>query len=275
MGYSDCMQQPGKEAFMFIHKIKTVFHFRLLALASLLLLCLMLSGCVKGELAVKIKTDGTADIAMNATIDDSTLQKIGQEDLPEQIASELRKQGFETEAITEGEESGLRASRTVKLDADREFPEVPGVTVQSSADPGLFFTKRHFVVTADAPELIPNESSSFTSFLGSKLIGRLIENQLDFNFKLTLPIKAEQSNADEISDNGKTLTWHLAATGDNRFELTLNVPNIRNILYAASAVLLVVIAAIVFFVLRRKRKKKQALPLETPMEPDIRKPDSK
>ncbi|OWR33122.1 hypothetical protein CDO73_01030 [Saccharibacillus sp. O23] len=229
---------------------------RLLVWVPLIALCLMLSACAKGELDVKIKTDGTADIALNALVDDSALDTLRQSDLPEKIASGLRDQGFDAEATREGDQSGIRASRNVKLDADRKIPDIPGVTVESSADPGLFFTKRSFVVTADSPDLIPNQSSSISGYLGSLLLGGLVEKEFDFDFKLTLPIKPGENNADEVSADGRTLTWHLAATRENRIELALNVPNIRNIVYAASAVLLAAIALIVFLILRRKRKKK-------------------
>lgn len=229
---------------------------RLLAWVPLIALCLMLSACAKGELDVKIKTDGTADIAVNALVDDSALDTLGQSDLPERIASGLRDQGFDAEATRQGDQSGIRASRNVKLDADRQMPDIPGVTVESSAKPGLFFTERSFVVTTDSSELIPKQNSSIGGFLGSRLLGGLVEKEFDFDFKLTLPIKPGSNNADEVSADGRTLTWHLAATRENRIELAMNVPNIRNIVYAASAVLLVLIALTVFLILRRKRKKK-------------------
>ncbi|MEJ8306485.1 transmembrane domain-containing protein [Saccharibacillus sacchari] len=244
----------GTERFTNLFAEKKVLR---LYIPLLLLACgLLLSACAQGEVDVTIKTDGTADIKMNATIDESALSTIGQTDLPEQIASSLREQGLDAQAITEGGQAGISASRTVQLDSGT-LPELPdGITVEDRKEEGLFTTTHHYVIVADPPELIPRESSSLTGFIGSRLLSRFVDNEFDFRFKLTLPIKPGENNADTVSDDGRTLTWNLAATRENRIELELAVPNIQRIVIAASAVLVVLIALIVFVVLRRKRKKK-------------------
>ncbi|NGZ74932.1 hypothetical protein [Saccharibacillus alkalitolerans] len=216
---------------------------------------LLLSACARGEVDVTVKTNGTADILMNATIDESALKTIGQNDLPEQIASSLREQGLDARAISRDGQSGISASRTVEISGG-ELPELPeGITVEDRKEEGLFSTTHHFVVVADPPELIPRESSSLTGFIGSRLLSRFVEKEFDFDFKLTLPIKPDANNADEVSADGRTLIWNIAATRENRIELTLTVPKVRQIVYAASAVLVAVIALTVFLLLRRKRKK--------------------
>lgn len=234
-------------------KVRVRWPMLLLPLA----LGILLSACAQGEIDVTVKTDGTADIKMNATIDDSALNTLGQGDLPEKIAASLREQGLEAQAIQQDGQSGISASRTVEFDGG-PLPEMPdGITVEDRKEEKLFSTTHHFVIVADPPELIPRESSSLTGFLGSKLLGGFVENEFDFRFKLTLPIKPGENNADVVSDNGRTLTWNLAATRENRIELTLDVPNVTRIIYAASAGLILVIGGIVFWLVRRKRKKKE------------------
>ncbi|WP_172251780.1 hypothetical protein [Saccharibacillus deserti] len=231
---------------------------RLAALILPIALCLPLAACAQGVVDVTVNRDGTADIRMDATIDESALDTIGQSDLPDQIAESLRKQGLETEAIHQDGQAGLSASRKVELDGGT-LPEMPeGITVQNNKEAGWFTTTHNLVVIADPPELIPRESSSLTGLVGSRLLGRFVDNEFDFDFKLTLPLKPGANNADEISGNGRTLTWNLAVTRENRIELSFTVPNIRRIVYTASAVLLLVIAAVIAFLLRRKRRKKAA-----------------
>lgn len=221
---------------------------------------LLLSGCAQGVVDVTVNRNGTADIRMDAAIDQSALNTIGQRDLPEQIASSLREQGLEAQAINQDGKAGISASHTVELDGG-PMPNLPaGITVEDRKEEGLFSTTHNLVVVADPPELIPRESSSLSGFIGSRLLGRFVENEFDFNFKLTLPIKPKSHNADEISENGRTLTWNLAATRENRIELSVTVPNINRIIYASSAVLLLLAAAIIFLFVRRKRKKKASPP---------------
>ncbi|MDO3408442.1 hypothetical protein QWJ34_01540 [Saccharibacillus sp. CPCC 101409] len=243
--------------------------YRSAVLLMLLSLSLLLGACAQGEVGVVVNRDGTADIHMNATISESALNTIGQGDLPEKIASSLREQGLDAQAVSADGQSGLSASRKVDLQSGR-MPELPdGITMQNTQEEGLFTTTHHLVVTANPPQILP-ESSSLTGYIGSRIVNRLIEREFDFNFKLTLPIKPGENNADEVSSDGKTLTWHLAATSENVIELTFAVPNVRRIVYAASAVLVVVIALIVFLLMRRKRRKAAAAKQAEPKLPSDR-----
>ncbi len=230
------------------------------ALALPIALGLLLSACAQGTVDVTVNRNGTADIRMDATIDESALNTIGQGDLPEQIAASLREQGLDAQAINQDGKAGLSASRTVELKGG-PIPKMPaGITAEDRKEEGWFSTTHNLVVVADPPELIPRESSSLTGFIGSRLLDRFVESEFDFKFRLTLPIKPGATNADEVSANGRTLTWDLSATRENRVELSVTVPKIDRILYAASAVLLIVIAAVVFLLLRRKRRKQHLLP---------------
>ncbi|MCQ4086591.1 hypothetical protein [Saccharibacillus sp. JS10] len=234
---------------------KNKLHSRWSIALLLVTLGLTLSACAQGELDVAVNTDRTADIKMNATIDDSALSTIGQTDLPEKIAETLREKGFQAEAIQQDGQSGISASDTVELKGDGEFKDLPqGITVEDRQDQGLFTTTHHFLVVADPPELIPRESSSLTGFIGSKLLGGFVEREFDFRFKLTLPIKPGENNADVVSEDGRTLTWNLAATRENRIEMALTIPNIQRIVIAG-VVGLVVVIGVVVVVLRRRRRK--------------------
>ncbi|GGN98703.1 hypothetical protein [Saccharibacillus kuerlensis] len=229
---------------------------RLYALIVPIVLCLLLSACAQGVVDVTVNTDGTADIRMDAAIDNSALNTLGQGDLFEKIAAGLREQGIDAQAVNKDDQTLLTASKKVELSGS-EIPELPdGITLQNRREDGLFSTTYHIVVTANPPQLFPNESSSLTGFIGSRLLGRFINREFDFDFKLNLPIKPDAHNADEISANGRSMTWHLSPTRENRIELSVTVPDVKRIIYTASGALIVIIGIVAFLLLRRKRRQK-------------------
>jgi len=76
---------------------------------------------------------------------------------------------------------------------------------------------------------------------------------VNFDFKLTLPIKPMDSNADLVEDHGKTLIWHVSPLNTNKLDLTVQVPNIRNIIIMGGIALVLIIALLIWFMVRRRR----------------------
>src|SRR5690606_30522362 len=54
-------------------------------------------------------------------------------------------------------------------------------------------------------------------------------NSIDLRFLLTLPVKIENHNASNVTDEGKTLEWILIPGEDNPIHLEAKIINITNI----------------------------------------------
>lgn len=76
--------------------------------------------------------------------------------------------------------------------------------------------------------------------------------QVDLKWKLTLPVEAEEQNADNVS--GKTLTWEIGMMEDNKFHAKAEQIHLINIILTVVAVVgaLGALAVIALFALRKR-----------------------
>lgn len=231
---------------------------RSLLAAALVLLATLLGSCAQGQAHLTIHRNGTADLDLNASISRQTLGLIGQPDLPEQLADALRRNGMEASAEDEGSQAGIRATRHLNLkDMDDQPPKLPdGVELEQTTDKKFFYTRYHIAVTMDMNRLLASGGNGWSQKVASlpALAKKLVESQMNLDFLLTFPIKPGANNADETQDHGRTLVWHLNLFGDNRFETSFAVPNVRHIAYTAGPAALLLIAAIVFAVVRLRKR---------------------
>jgi hypothetical protein len=116
----------------------------------------------------------------------------------------------------------------------------------------------------DLPRMLPEEVKGLSDKLQQVNVfaRKLLERQLDLNFSLSLPIQPAASNADSVSEDGKTLRWDIAPLEPNELKLSVNVPNLRHIVYVA-IVGLILIVAIVIWLIRGHRSKRNADPSES------------
>lgn len=241
--------------------LKTAITVRLgMALA---LLCL-LSACAQGSAHVTVHKNGTADLNLDFSVTDQTLSLLGQPDLMTNLADNLQKKGMKAEAYKRDGQAGLTASESVNLKnkqgsslAPEKLPD--GITVQQESAKSFFYTKQHIIVTADMQQLISSSQGDMAQKLTDipELMKGLIQSQVQFKFLLTLPIKTPDNNADELQDNGRTLAWNVKLFEPNRFEVSLNIPNIRNIAIVGIGGL-VIAAALIGLAVKQLRKRRRA-----------------
>lgn len=98
---------------------------------------------------------------------------------------------------------------------------------------------------------------------------------------ITLPVavNAENTNADEISEDAKTLTWNLAAGEINniQFEAVSKLHYKMNIIDTVIIILIIVILALVVFIVINKSKKnsKKVITVKREIKPTVEKNDEK
>jgi len=235
-------------------------YFRQLLFAILLTVMLfILSACADGEAHATVNMDGSSDLGLNLSVTDSALGMIGQDNLITMLADTLERNNFQAEVSDQGDRTQLKAtthyekSNTVSTFSMSDLPD--GIKVEQSTTPGFFTSKLHIAAEADLLQTIPDgevkdQISKVPGFLKNLLL-----KDVNFDFKLTLPIKAQDSNADLVEDHGKTLIWHVSPLNTNKLDLTVQVPNIRNIIITGGIALVLIIALLIWFMVRRRRSR--------------------
>ncbi|WP_145409517.1 hypothetical protein [Paenibacillus xylanexedens] len=230
---------------------------RHLFIAILLTLMLtVLTACADGEAHVTVNLDGSSDLDLNLSVTDAALGKIGQDNLMSLLADTLIKNNFQAEVTKQGDTQQLTATTHYEKSNTTDFdmsslPE--GIKVEQSKTPGLFSSTLHLTAEADVMESMPDGTIKDQINKVPSFLKNLLLKDVNFDFKLTLPIKAKDSNADVVEDGGKTLTWHVSPLNRNTLDLTVQIPNIQNIIIAAVIALILIAVLLIWLLLRRRR----------------------
>ncbi|WIV21003.1 DUF3153 domain-containing protein [Paenibacillus polygoni] len=222
-----------------------------------LLLLLLLSACAKGEAHVTVHTDGTADVNFNLQVQNRNIKFIGHEELVKSIEKAFEDKGFVTENVESKDGSEISASKEVKIsqaDNKQELPE--SISYSTVTEEGFFFSKHKITVDADLMSAIPDHTWTEQLTAIPNFVRNLLLKDVELDFKLTLPIKPESSNADIVTADGKTMTWHIEPLSANHLELSVNTPHIQNIIITAVASLLL-IGVMLFVIIRKVQKNKR------------------
>ncbi|QAY66509.1 DUF3153 domain-containing protein [Paenibacillus protaetiae] len=236
-----------------------------LAAALLLAAMCLLASCAQaqGKAHLTVNRNGTADLNLDMSVSNEALNLLGQPDLIPQLISKLQAQGLDAQSYTKDGSTGLTASRSFQLKnmgisgVTAKLPD--GLEAEHSSEESFFYTKEHIAVTVDMEKLMASSSDAAGQQLSAMnpLVKGLVQSQIKLQFLLTAPVKAGASNANEIQDHGRTLVWDIKLFEPNRFEVDINVPNIRHIAYTGGAVLIIIIAA-VWLAVRTYRKRRRS-----------------
>ncbi|WP_285076658.1 hypothetical protein [Paenibacillus sp. UMB7766-LJ446] len=236
-------------------------YYRQLLFAFLLTLMLsILSACADGEAHVTVNMDGSSDLDLNLSVTDSALGMMGQDNLMTLLADSLKKNNFQAEVSDQGDRTELKAtthyekSNTVSTFSTSDLPD--GIQVEQSTTPGFFTSKLHIAAEVDLLQTVPDGEVKDQINKVPGFLKNLLLKDVNFDFKLTLPIKAQESNADLVEDHGKTLIWHVSPLDTNKLDLTVQVPNIRNIIITGGIALVLFIALLIWFIVHRRRTRK-------------------
>lgn len=203
-----------------------------------------------------VHTDGTADVNLNLQVQNRNLQLIGQNDLVQAIQNAFEDNGFATQTNNSENTSEISASKEVKISEAESKQGLPeSISYSTVTQEGFLFSK--YVITVDADLMSAIPSNTWTEHLQAipTLVRNLLLKDVELDFKLTLPIKPEASNADTVTADGKTMTWHVEPLSANHLELSVSIPNIQNMIMTA-VIALLLIGVILWFVIRKVRRNK-------------------
>lgn len=164
--------------------------------ALALTLCLMLvllTGCIKIELDISIRSDGKADVSMIYAMADAELGD-GDSAMSDDDIKEYEEDGWTAEAYSEDGYTGVLLKKT---DVDLSETEIlDGSSGSIRQEGNLVIVDLEMVSEEEQADFA--ETASWLKSTGGSFIVRL-----------HLPVKPEAHNATSVSEDGKTLEWDI------------------------------------------------------------------
>ncbi len=224
-------------------------------LGSMLLLAL--TGCAKGEAAIDVHANGSADVSLAIALPKEAGRVVGSS-LFERLEEQLLKQGFRTELQSADDGLSFHAVRRYTREdfADRALADgftfdVTGLRLTYKRESGWLYDSHRLSGAFQPTELLGSDNELMARYRAlPALVRRLAENRVSLDFKLSLPIPAASHNASV--KEGRALVWQLSPTKDTPVEVTIIAPNARTFIIAG-AFLLLIIGGIAWLIIRRRR----------------------
>ena len=234
-------------------------------LLSLMLVVILMSGCVKCDVGMTIGDDSSGTIEVTSAISKSMMDSLSgsgattTESEDEDESQAMKDKGFEEKEYNEGDWQGVTYSKKYKniddLSTDKPVTvnlndlidsEKEEVTTYFQKKSSLFKTTYVANFTIDlSSEEEGMDSSSLQSFASS----------MEFNYHVSLPVKAGTNNATKVSDDEKVLTWDLEYGKINEVKYEFSKVNVMAYVIVGVVALLVLIVVVYFIVNSMKKKK--------------------
>lgn len=200
----------------------------------ILLFSFLLTGCCTYNMQMGINKDKSVTLSLVYTINTSALNgfNTNQDDtttnedetnpdedntIQDDVADEefkvdeeqkkkLEEKGFKVEDYTNGNENGVKISKTYasidNISTDKDIEIIMTSMLEDNFDDTYLFTKQGNTYSA-------NYIFDFSSTDSTGMDLSAYQNYFNLSFKLTLPEKSLESNATTISEDGKELTWNM------------------------------------------------------------------
>jgi len=141
------------------------------------------------------------------------------------------------------------------------------VTGKKSDDPVNLISENIIEEIEDSPLFIEkngvyksNMTFDFKDSEYTKTSDSSVDMDNKITFSVTLPNKPIKHNADEVSKNGKTLTWDLSDMKNNDIEFEFKFFNATPYIIGISACVVILIVAIIIIIVASSSKKKEKKP---------------
>lgn len=207
----------------------------------LVVMLVALTGCAKVNYEIEVNEDGSGKISYLYGISKNKVG--GVVDIVEQIAETMKEQaeesGYTVEPYEDDEISGFKANKYVQdLSKDFSLEEAFGKEYVKDTENNKINIEKGFFGTSYSQ----NAELDLTN---------LKDTGIEMIYKIKIPTKVKTSNATEIADNGKTLTWELKSGEINKIEFVAEKINMMPVVIIAVVVIAITIA-IVVIILKKK-----------------------
>lgn len=236
---------------------------KIFKLILIIMTILTFTGCtIKNENTMEISKDGSMKYEVILSYDIETIKtlltaeyekEITKEDIKEFVEQidEPSFEGFKKEDYEDKEFIGHKYTYEVKhideiTSNKNEKVNIYLDTDEKLKDKKLFYKEEKLItkyISNMYYEIIKNEEYN--------------DSQIDYliTYKVTLPYESLSNNADEIKENGKSLTWYIDSTKKENINFSFSLINI-NLIYkvSISAIIILVLLIITLLISRKKRK---------------------
>lgn len=219
----------------------------------LLISCFIVAGCVKGSVDIKVHKDGSADVVYDIAFPERFLSLSDSEFNPvEEMEQSAEAEGYSIEHYQENGYVGVSAKKHI-TDVQEVFQEEfftqtldESENTALTVDEGFFYNTYKINMDLDFSEEVGEVDWVSTVFL----------SYIDFELKLSLPIKLTDHNASSVENESgyHTYIWDITPNQTNAIQFAIRVPNIKNILFTVIGGL-VVISICIYFVWKRRKKR--------------------
>ncbi|MGO4949471.1 DUF3153 domain-containing protein [Paenibacillus sp. DRB1-1] len=238
---------------------------RKILLIFMLVCCLLaLTSCARGDIHVDVHLDQSVDMDATFSVNNQTLMMLDNPGLLDRLVKRIQSNNVDVQPLAEQGRKGYQIKghyqgdwSTNKKNPSQGLNLPEGLEIKRAVSQHFFTTNIDLTMKLDLPRLLPEEAQGLSDkFEQMNVLARkLLERQLDLNFSLSLPIQPATNNADRVSEDGKTLYWDIAPLESNELKLSVNVPNVRHIVYVAVTSLILIVLAVILLIRRHRSKK--------------------
>lgn len=179
---------------------KTAKKIGVVLMAAAVLLC-CLSGCVRMTVGLNIQADGSADVSVSMGVTEdlyAMLAQDGQDPMAE-VKSKAEESGYTAEEYDEDGYKGLTMTQHIA--------DLQQATQSDAYMDGLSFTKEK---NGLKQMMTLSGAVNTAESMKENMDGMTVDlSQFDVKLTVTVPYAITESNATEISEDGKTATWDL------------------------------------------------------------------
>ncbi len=225
----------------------------------LMMFCITcLTGCIRFNASVNVKTNGKADLAMLYAVTSEFTENASEEMIiSQEDIAKFKEEGWE---VTDYNEEGFMGFKLVKSDVDLVSlsDELEGESADEMFNSGsLIVNKKGFDYVIDWDVLNGEDMSEMAAY---KKYFDMSGGYLSLTVNLPYPPK--ECNATSISEDGKTLTWNLLEMNQgDTIHVAFSLLNIKMIMITAAVAAIILIGIIIAVVLIiAGNKKKQVYP---------------
>ncbi|MDY7992586.1 DUF3153 domain-containing protein [Paenibacillus polymyxa] len=231
----------------------------------MLMCCLLtLTSCARGDIHVDVHLDQSVDLDATFSVNNQTLMMLDNPGLLDRLVKRIQSNNVDVQPLAEQGRKGYQIKghyqgdwSTNKKNPSQGLNLPEGLEIKRAVSQHFFTTNIDLTMKLDLPRMLPEEAQGLSDkFEQMNVFARkLLERQLDLNFSLSLPIQPTTNNADRVSEDGKTLYWDIAPLESNELKLSVNVPNVRHIVYVAVTSLILIVIAVILLIRRHRSKK--------------------
>lgn len=173
----------------------------------IMLMLFILTGCVSINYEITLKEDGTGTVAYIYGIEKSYLEEMetSGEEMTEEMKKNAKSNGYTIESYSDDQIEGFKATKAIKDLSEMSLEEAFG---------------KEYITDSENNKIKLEKKGNKTIFSQNAIIDltKVDSSMATMKYTIKLPEKVGENNAQEVSEDGKTLTWNLKAGEKNEIK---------------------------------------------------------